>query len=82
MIQILPNQNQLIFGGAFPLFIIQGKALATQMKDMTLGTFVKPENALGSKHILRQLVIQKVLELADIKGPVTVDRHGSKAIIL
>jgi hypothetical protein len=40
------------------------------VKDMALGAFVKPENALGPKHRLGQQVVEKVLKLANGKGAI------------
>jgi hypothetical protein len=68
VIQVLANQHQLIFGGTFPLVVIQGKALTTEVEDMAFGAFVKPENSLRPKHRLRQLVIEEMLKLANGEG--------------
>jgi hypothetical protein len=78
----LADQHQLVFGLAVPGVIFEREAFAAEVKHMTLGAFVKPEKALSSEDARRQLVIQKVLELLNREGFVTLERQRGKAIIL
>lgn len=48
---------------------------------MPLATLIKPKNALGSKDIQRQLLIQKILEFANGKGAIALKGQGGKPII-
>lgn len=80
MIEILANEHELVFGLTLPLIIIQGKALAAEVEDMPLGAFVKPENAFGPENILRQLIVEEVLELTDGKGAIALKRNRGKPI--
>ena len=80
MIKILANQHQLILGLSFPLFIIQGETPAAEVEHMTFGAFVEPENALGAEDGLGQLIVQKMLKLANGKGAVALKGEGGKPI--
>ena len=53
MVKILADEHELIFGFAFPLIIVEGKALAAEVENVALRTFVKPENALGTEDVFR-----------------------------
>jgi hypothetical protein len=55
-----------------PLVIVEGKAFAAEVKDVAFGAFVKPENALSAKHVGGQLVIQKMLEFANVEGAIAL----------
>jgi hypothetical protein len=53
VIQVLANQHELVFGLTFPLIVVEGKAFATEMKNVPLGAFLKPEDAFGAEDIFR-----------------------------
>jgi hypothetical protein len=80
VVHVLANQHQLVLGLPLPLVVVEGKALAAEVEDMALGAFVKPENALGTKHDLGQLVVEKVLKLANGKGAIAGKGQGCKPI--
>lgn len=80
MIQVLANQHQLVLELALPLRIVQRETLAAEVEDMAFGAFIKPENALSPKDRLRQLVVEKMLKLANGKGTVTLEGEGRKPI--
>ena len=77
---MLANEHQLVFGGPFPFFIIEGKPFAAQVKNMPLRALLKPENAFCSENILGELVVQKILKLANSKGAIALKRQGGKSI--
>jgi hypothetical protein len=67
LIEILPNQHELIL--LFPLlFVIFEGALATEMKNMALGAFFKPENSLGAKYVSGKRLSRKYWDLRMDKG--------------
>lgn len=82
MIQILTDQYELIFVGAFPLTVIQSEALSTEVENVTLGAFLKPEDPLSPEHRGGELVIEEVLELANGEGAIALERHRGKTIHL
>ena len=53
MVKILADEYELIFGLALPFIIVEGKALAAEVENVALRTFVKPENALGAEDVFR-----------------------------
>ena len=75
MVQILTNQDDLVFGIAFPLIIIKRKALAAEMENVSLGAFFKPENAFGSENVIWQLIVEKVLKLANGERAIAFERN-------
>ena len=38
------------------------------------------QRTLGPEHLLRHLVVEEVLELAQCKGPITLERQGGEAL--
>jgi len=50
VIHVLAYQHKLVLAMSFPLAVIDGKALAGQMKNMSLFTFFEPENSLGAEN--------------------------------
>ena len=81
LIQVLPNQHELVFGLPLPKIIFQGEALARQVKNVAVFAFLEPQNSLSPKDCLRHLIIQKALELADHKGAIALKGNGHKPII-
>ena len=69
------------FGFPFPLFIVDGESFATQMEDMTHGTFRKPENAFGPEDIVGKLVVEKILKLTNIEGLVALEGDRGKPVL-
>ena len=51
MIQVLTDQDQLIFFLSVPFLIFNTESFTTEVEDMTLGAFFKPENPLGPKDV-------------------------------
>ena len=48
---------------------------------MTLRTFFKPENAFGTKDVVGQQIIQKMLEFTNGEGAIAFKGERAKAII-
>ena len=80
MIKVLTNQYDLILGIAFPFVVVQRKALPAEMENVSLRAFIKPENAFGAENILRQLIIEKVLKLANGEGAIAFERNRGEPI--
>lgn len=74
MVKVLTNQNQLIFGFAFPIVIIQGETLAAEVKNVALGAFLEPKDTLSAEYVFGELVVQKVLKFLDVKGAIALNR--------
>lgn len=74
MIKVLANQNQLIFGFAFPIIIIQGEALTAEVKNVALGAFLKPKDTLSAEYVFGELIVQKVLKFLDVEGAIALNR--------
>ena len=49
------------------------------MEDVPALTFVEPKNSLGPEHTFRKLIVKKILELAQAKGPITAEGQGGEA---
>jgi hypothetical protein len=47
--------------------------LTHKVKDVSPVALINPKQALGSKDIVRD-VLEKILELVDVKGPVGLER--------
>ena len=77
-----PNKNKLISGWRAPFFPLDIKAGTTQLEDVAEVTFLKPKNAFGSKHILREFFLQKLLKFFDLEGAIALKRDRHKAIII
>ena len=75
VVHILANEDQLIFLGSSPLAVVQREALTTEMEDVALLALLKPKNALRSKDTFRQLVVEEMLELANGKGAIALNRQ-------
>ena len=83
MIQILTDQDQLIFRFLIPPgIILQGESLAGEVEDVALGAFLKPQNSFGAKHFAGQLIIQELLEFLDRERAITGEGDGDKPIVL
>ena len=52
-IKIPPNKDELVPGRGAPFFPLDIEARTPELEDIAEFTFLKPENAFGSKHILR-----------------------------
>ena len=50
------------------------------MEHMAAFAFVEPEDSLAPEHLLGHLVVEEVLELAQCKGPITLERQGGEAL--
>ena len=75
------NEDNLIaWNRAIPGFDIKGAAFAAELKDMLVGAFVEPQQALGAKDIAGQ-GFEELLKLAQGKGAVATIRHRHKAIV-
>ena len=64
VIEAFADEDKLVFTLSHPVTVIDGKALACQVKDMPSFTFVEPEDSFGAKHVRRHLVIEKILKFA------------------
>lgn len=73
MIETFANEYELVFARSAPIAVIEGEALAGEMKNMAAFTFVKPKNPFGTENGGGELVIEKVLELAQGEGPFTAE---------
>jgi hypothetical protein len=80
MIQVLPDQHQLVLLLAFPLVVIEREALTAEVEDMPFGTFIKPENSLSPENRLRELIVEKILESFDGKRAIALKGDRGKAI--
>ena len=72
MIQVASDHHQLVLANTSPIGVVDGKALSSQVEHMTALTLLEPEDPLGAENLLRQLVIEKVLKLAQGEGPITL----------
>ena len=80
VVDVAADQHQLIFAITGPVGVVDGKAFACQMEHMAAFAFVEPEDSLGPEHLLGHLVVEEVLELAQCKGPITLERQGGEAL--
>ena len=64
VVDVTANQHQLILAISGPVGVVDGKAFACQMEHVAAFAFVEPQHSLGTEHLLRHLVVQEVLELA------------------
>ena len=81
MVEVLADQHDLVLAlWARPVRVVDREAFAGQVKDVTPLAFVEPEDALGPKHAGGQLVVEKVLELAQAKGAITGKRQGGEPL--
>jgi len=78
-IQMSSDKNKLVSRRGAPFFSLEVKPRATELKNVAQFAFLKPENAFGSKYILRELFLQEVFKLVDMKGAIALkcDRHKS-----
>lgn len=75
------NEDNLVAGNrAIPGFDIKGAAFAAELKDMLVGAFPEPQQALSAKDIAGQ-GFEELLKLAQGKGAITAVRHRHKAIV-
>ena len=72
MIQVASDQHQLVLASTRPIRVVDGEPLASQVEHMSALTLLEPEDSLGTKNLLRQLIVEKVLELAEGKGAITL----------
>lgn len=75
VIQVLANQHQLIFRGTFPFIIVEGEALAAEVENVPFRAFLKPQDALSTEHVIRELIVQEVLKFFDVEGAIALDRQ-------
>jgi len=47
---------------------------------MSALTLLEPEDSLGAKNLLRQLIVEKVLKLPEGKGAITLKRQRCESI--
>ena len=80
MVNLLADQHQLILSVAGPVAVVDREALSGQMEHMTPLTLVEPEDAFGSEDFRRHLVVKKILELSQRKGPITL--KGQRCVAL
>jgi hypothetical protein len=81
VIQVLPNQHNLIFLRTIaPFFVIKRESLAAEVENVPLRAFVKPEDAFGAEDRGRQLIVEEVLEFLDGKGFIALDRNRGEAV--
>jgi hypothetical protein len=73
VIETFTDQYELGFARTAPIAVIEGEALAGEMKNMAAFAFVKPKNSFGTENGGGELVIEKVLELAQGEGPFTAE---------
>ena len=50
------------------------------MEHMAAFAFVEPEDSLGPEHLLGELVVEEVLELAQCEGLITLERQGGESL--
>ena len=69
------DQHKLVFAFAAPVGVIDGEAFAGEMEHVAPLAFLKPKNAFGTKHVLRHLVVEKILKPAQGEGAITLKRE-------
>jgi hypothetical protein len=47
VVEVSADQHELVFSITRPLGVVNGKTLASEVKDVALLAFVKPKNALS-----------------------------------
>jgi len=50
------------------------------VEDVALRTFLKPEDAFGPKDVFGQLIVEKMLKLANRKGAIALKRNRGKPV--
>ncbi len=78
VVEALADQYQLVLGGRGPVAVVDREALAGEVKDVAPLALVEPEDSLGAEHPWGHLVVEKVLELAQGEGPVTLKGEGGE----
>ena len=76
MVDVATNQHQLILAIACPVGVVDGEALASEVKHVASLAFVEPENPLRPEHLLGHLVVQEVLEFAQGEGTIALEGQG------
>ena len=79
VVKAFADQHQLILGGRGPVAVVNRKALAGQMEDVAPITLIEPEDSLGTKHPGRHLIVEEVLELAQRKRTITLERKRGES---
>ncbi len=80
VVEVLANEDDLVFGLASPFGVVEGEAFAAEVEDVAFGAFVEPEDAFGAEDGGGKLVVEEVLEFLDGKGAIALKRNRGKAI--
>ena len=80
VVDVAADQHQLIFPITGPVGVVDGKAFACQMEHVAAFAFVEPEDSLGPEHLLRHLVVQEVLELAQGERAIALEGHRGESL--
>ena len=76
----MADENELVFALALPIFIVNGKTLTAEMKNMAAIAFLEPKNAFSAKYGLGNFVVEKILKLANCKRAIALERNRRETI--
>ena len=80
VVDVTANQHQLVLAITGPVGVVDGKAFACQMEHVAAFAFVEPEDSFGPEHLLRHLVVQEVLELAQGERAIALEGHRGESL--
>ena len=71
VVEVFANQHDLVLAiAAGPVGVVDGEALASQVKDVAPFALVEPKDPFGAEYGAGQLIVEEILELPQGKRPI------------